>query len=275
MMTTANNHWLTDTSIPALNEAIEANYAALLTAFAAQPNACIHTTPDYTLVSNPVYSPFYNGVVNARLTEENADAAIEATVEIFRERGTSVAFWWMFPNATPVDLEQRLLAHGFLKWGDDPGMWVDLMCMDETLKIPPNFRLEVVHDERMLNDFISLLISVFHMPVAGAESWRETALAIGMDRLPYTFYVGYLDDQPVAINAIMLGGGVAGAYAVGVIPEMQRRGLGKAVTVLPFAEARVQGCRIGVLFSSEAGYPVYQKIGFSEFCHVRRYRWQP
>jgi GNAT superfamily N-acetyltransferase len=167
-------------------------------------------------------------------------------------------------------LEER----GFTLYEDAPGMWIDLTNMDDQLKTPPDFHFETVRDETGLNHFVNGLVSAFEMPEWAANSWREASLAYGLDHLPYTLYVGYLGDQPVATNVLFNGGGVASVYAVGVAPKARGKGIGRAITVLPLLEARKHGAHIGVLFSTEEGYPVYQKIGFAEFCRVKRYLWR-
>jgi GNAT superfamily N-acetyltransferase len=71
------------------------------------------------------------------------------------------------------------------------------------------------------------------------------------------------------------GGGVASVYAVGAVPAARGKGIGAAITLRPLLEAREMGYRHAVLFSTEMGYRVYQRIGFRD-CGVRinRYLWR-
>lgn len=260
-------------SVTELNRLLEVNTVALLRAFAQQPNAHIHTAQGYTAISNPVYSPFFNGVLNIRLNEANVDAAIEEAVAFFKSHANESAFWWLFDDSTPADLEARLAAHGLSAWDNSPAMWLDLTTMDTTIKAPPDFRVEIVRDLPALEIFNKMLAEIFQMPPRNGDAWRDTTRAIGLDRLPYTLYIGYLGDEPVATNMIIDSGDVAGVYAVGVLPRARGLGLGRVITQVPFLEARQRGIKIGMLTASDDGFPVYQKMGFHTFSTVRRYRW--
>lgn len=64
----------------------------------------------YTFPTNPMFK----GVWNTRLSDSEADAAIEETIAWFGERNAPYFFWWTGPETTPTDLPQRLQAHGLI-----------------------------------------------------------------------------------------------------------------------------------------------------------------
>ena len=53
-----------------------------------------------------------------------------------------------------------------------------------------------------------------------------------------------------------------------------REGEGVALTLAPLLEARQMGYRIGVLQSSELGFPVYRRMGFEQACQVEHFYWK-
>jgi GNAT superfamily N-acetyltransferase len=76
-------------------------------------------------------------------------------------------------------------------------------------------------------------------------------------------YVGEVDGVAVttALTLPTLGDAV-GVFDVATPPEYQRKGYGAAVTVHAVREAGSLGARWAWLQSSEAGFPVYERIGF-------------
>jgi predicted GNAT family acetyltransferase len=68
---------------------------------------------------------------------------------------------------------------------------------------------------------------------------------------------------------------VASVYAIGTVPEVRGKGIGGAVTLGPLLEAREEGYRHAVLFSSAMGVSAYQRIGFRLLdAWINRYLWR-
>ncbi len=62
---------------------------------------------------------------------------------------------------------------------------------------------------------------------------------------------------------------MADVYFVFAAGHARRRRIGVAITLAALREAsRNLGYGVGVLGSSEVGYPVYRGLGFDEFCRI-------
>ena len=217
---------------------------------------------------------YHNCVVHADLTPEETDYVILESLERFRAHKVPGS-WHVGPSMQPPDLGERLLAHGFDYGGDDIGMAADLLALREDLRLPEGFTLERVRDERSLAAWTDTLAAGFGEGPAEAEWVGEMYRRIGLgDDLPWRHYLGLLGGEPVATSTLFLAAGVAGIYFVFTVEPARRQGIGAAVTLAALHDAREAGWRVGVLGSSEMGYPVYRRLGFREYCRIGIYEYR-
>jgi GNAT superfamily N-acetyltransferase len=237
-------------------------------------------------------SPFFNGVWALHLNESNADATIDEIVAWYKARGVSAFFWWHIRSSAPPDIGQRLMARGFTPHGDNaqtylasgdlddlgsPCMVADLHHMDEAAlaRVPPDFTISIARSEQDLDDFKQAFMRSYAAPERRVQAWVDATLHIGFRSPIWTIYIGRLRGEPVAINVLYKGGGVAGLYAVGTVPEARGMGIGAAITLQPLLDARRDGYQYGVLFASKMGLGVYERLGFSQTgTNFPRFVWQ-
>jgi GNAT superfamily N-acetyltransferase len=216
---------------------------------------------------------YHNCVVRADLSPEEADGVILESLERFRAHGTPGS-WHVGPSMRPTDIGERLLAHGFSYGGDDIGMAVELSALRESSPAPDGLVIEQVRDEESLAEWKDTLAQGFGEGPAEAEWVGEMYRRLGLgDDRPWRHYLGRLRGEPVATSTLFLGAGVAGIYFVFTIEQARRQGIGAALTLAPLRAAREIGYRVGILGSSEMGYPVYRKLGFQEYCRIGIYEW--
>jgi predicted acetyltransferase len=79
----------------------------------------------------------------------------------------------------------------------------------------------------------------------------------------------------VATATSFFGSGIVGIYFVCTVERARRQGIAAGITLAALREARELGSSIGVLGSSEMGYPVYRRLGFEEYCRIGLYKWRP
>ena len=225
----------------------------------------------WTIGNSPI--DYHNCVVHADLAQEEADPEIEASLQRMHSHGVPGS-WHVGPSMRPSDLGERLIAHGFQYGGDDIGMAVDLSTLSEQVRAPADFVVERVRDEAGLAAWVEALGSGFGEGPVEAKWVGEMYRRLGFER-PWRHYVGLLAGDPVATSTSFLEVGVAGIYFVCTVERARRRGIGAAVTLAALREARERGYSVGVLGSSEMGYPVYRGLGFEEYCRIGLYEWRP
>jgi ribosomal protein S18 acetylase RimI-like enzyme len=83
-----------------------------------------------------------------------------------------------------------------------------------------------------------------------------------LDTPACTIYVGYADGLPVTSGMGWRSGRAIGVYAIATVPAARRRGYGEAMTARVVADGIATGCDVAVLQASEAGRPIYERLGF-------------
>jgi GNAT superfamily N-acetyltransferase len=275
-----------------LGVAVQDNLHALFRSMAGHLSGALHETDSISMHLASVTNPMFKGVWRTRLTEQNADAVIDQTLDWFKSQNAPFLFWWTGVGDTPTDIGQRLVTHGLLSYEAQidsfapgiistdigaPSMAADLYRVDESLldKTPPGFRIDIAQDMDDLLAFRQVFIESYSVPDWAGQAWVDATLHNGIEHAPWTVYVGRLDDKPVAITILFNGAGVAGVFGVGTIPSARGLGIGAAITLKPLLDARAQGYRYGVLFATEMGQPVYERIGFRVVPgRINRYLWR-
>jgi len=259
----------------AVVEAIEGNAAELLLAMGhAGGGEEVHKPHiTWTIGGSPI--DYHNAVVHADLsrTALTADAVIMEVIEQFRTRGVP-GTWHVGPSFRPANLGELLVEHGFHDAGGEPGMAADLNTLNEDIQYPSHLVIERVREDRQLDVWGETLAEGFGEGEREANWVQDISRKIGLgDDVPYRHYLGWLDGKAVATASLFLGAGAAGIYFVMTVPEARRQGIGAAITLAALREAQQMGYRVGVLGSSEPGYPVYKRIGFQEYCQIGIYEW--
>jgi GNAT superfamily N-acetyltransferase len=261
-----------------LNFAFAANLFDLFRAMSHLPNAEIQESEQLSRHIAAPFNPMFKGVWQSRLAEYEADEAIAETIEWFKLHNAPFAFWWVDPRATPSNLGARLQAQGFAPWEENaPGMAANLheLKYDLMTRTPAGYVQERVTDERGLLDFKQAFVNGFEVPEWAGQAWVDATLSFGIERAPWRCYVGRLNGKPVASNMLFNGAGVASVFGVATAQEARGKGIGAAITLIAYDDARQMGYQHGVLFGTEMGVPVYRRIGFRDVgATISRFLWQ-
>lgn len=237
------------------------------------PNSQVLDTPRLYRFDTNI--PFFlmNGVLRPRLNAENVDAMIAEAMDYFQSRRLPMS-WILTSDARPSDLGERLEAYGLVLADNMPGMAVDLEKLPTEFPVPDDVVIEEVLDEARLVQWTQALSAGYGIAYEVADAFAVISRQIGFgELLPMRNFVALRGGQPVAASSLYLGVGVAGIYCVAVVEEARRQGIGAAITAAPLRAAQQLGYRYGVLGASAMGKPVYQRMGFEEYCKMGIYMW--
>ena len=187
----------------------------------------------------------------------------------FGARGLEWAFWacddWMEPRARRRS--RQVFERNGLRFSVElPGMAAERIA--PPLKPLPALEIRRVACEATSAAFCGIGSTCFHVPFAwfsqvfdGPEVWKR-----------FSAYVGYVNGEPVATAATVLGGGAVGVYNVATLPDCRRRGYGEAVVRHALEGARREhGIERTILQSTPAGYGIYERMGYRTVTKVAVY----
>ncbi|MFL5628496.1 MAG: GNAT family N-acetyltransferase [Ktedonobacteraceae bacterium] len=249
-----------DISEQAIIAAIEANLAEEMASFGRYlAGAELHEDAEMQWI----ITDLFNAVIRTQITGADIDARLDATLAHFKSRGVTTMGWAVSPSTQPTNLVTYLQARGCKHFQDQMGMAADLQALHEDVTTPANLHITRVSDETMLQTYAHVSMRGFGSSEDKIRCYYDTYARIGFgEHIAWQHFVGWLDDEPVAVSSLLLHGGVAGVYGVATIPEARRQGAGTAMTLAALREARQRGYHLGILTPSDMGLGIYRRLGF-------------
>ncbi len=233
-----------------------------------------------------VYSGLDYGVFNIALLErpvsnERDLAAIVADCgRFYRERKVRWSFWMcedLLESSARRHSREVFAEAGMRVISHAPGMVaLELTAPSRPL---PEIECRPVTDAASRTAFTGLTVTCFDIPMTVARSVYERESAWSGE---YHGFMAMVQGAPVAIVALVRAGGVIGVYSLGTMPEYRHKGYGEALLRAAAAEfqstaesqSKVDGVNLKepfVLESTEAGYPLYRKLGFRDVTNFTVY----
>jgi ribosomal protein S18 acetylase RimI-like enzyme len=260
---------------PALPAAMERNFAEEMLSFGyGLPEGKVHE--DDELLWFFTGRPHLNGVLLARFAQDDTayiNAKITETLAYFKERRVDVG-WSVGPSSNPPDLATHLEEHGFVYGVDTVGLAVEIQHIQTNVPTSADLDVREALDGETLLHLRDIEMQGFDGTQEIAQGYYDTYMQIGFgNNSPWHHYIGYLDEQPVAITSLLLHSGVAGIYGVATLPEARKQGIGATMTLHAIQEAERRGYSIAMLSPSEMSQGIYERIGFQERCRISHYGW--
>ncbi|MFF5533444.1 GNAT family N-acetyltransferase [Streptomyces cinerochromogenes] len=215
---------------------------------------------------------FWNCVT---LTDVDADAALVEqrlgqAAEIMRSK-RHPGFLWLFEDLLGDEARAGVrsaagkagLEYAF----PGTGMAGDLLPLPEPSH--PELTFVRVTTDEQLRAYADLNSRAYGFPL---EDGRDGLLGSTLWKSEVHAYLGLRDGDPVTCAATVEADGRLFVVLVATAPEWQRRGYGEAVTRKALHEgARATGLTRATLHATEAGAPVYPRIGFEPNSPVHFY----
>ncbi len=264
---------VTNHSSEELSTAIESSFVDVFASLCtASPGAILRNEGDAIIYSSGAPNSLLNGVLAARFDLRNMKKRTEEVLAFFEGRHLPMTFF-VGPGCCPPELDDHLRSLGLTAGWTRPGMAADLGTV-RRMPLPTGFEIRSAEDIAAFD----LCARIFAEGFSSDEAMRQWLynLAKGYGTSPTRrWFLGILNKKPVATSVVVLDKGIAGIYCVATLQEARGRGVGTAITLEPMLEAKKKGFDFVVLQSSKMGLPVYEKIGFKEYCRIKAYSWSP
>ncbi|MET9230214.1 GNAT family N-acetyltransferase [Lentzea sp. NPDC003310] len=233
------------------------------------PDADVRDLPGVAVRWADCRFPFWNCVT---LTESGIGADLLAerfatAAEVMRAK-ENFGFLWVFEDLAPgADLDELAGRAGFEFAFPGTGMAGDLLPLPEPAH--PELTFERVTTDEQLLAYADINSRAYGFEpeagrdgIAGSALWKSGVHA----------YLGLRDGVPVTCAGAVETDGRLFVVLVATDPGQERRGYGEAVTRKALHEAwRATGITRATLHATEAGAPVYPRLGFEPTAPMRFY----
>jgi hypothetical protein len=213
-----------------------------------------------------------NLIAGAKLKLVNIDKDIERALDPFKEERGLPMIWWVGPNTEPHNLGIYLIKRGLKKIFDMSGMFFNLKNLEKELVLPQKFSYKLVEDQYDLRIWTETQTRAYESNPADNDLIYEFEKSLGVgSNLRWKRFIGYMEENPVAVSILFEGTEVAGVFNVATIPKMRRSGIGTIMTNIPLFKARELGYDVSVLKATPIGEKLYHDMGFIECCKIGLY----
>jgi ribosomal protein S18 acetylase RimI-like enzyme len=219
----------------------------------------------------------WSGVVWSDLDSGTADAVIADQVAFFGRRRERFE-WKLYSYDQPPDLDQRLLAAGFVAEDTEALMVAEAAEIAGAAgadgALPDGVRLVPVADEAGLE-----AVAEAHELVFGADPQLRSGLTAQLRSSPGTvvIVVAMAGDEPVSSARVEFGTGTdfAGLWGGGTLPRWRRRGIYRALVGYRARLAVARGYRYLQVDALPESRPILERLGFACLARTTPYLWSP
>jgi ribosomal protein S18 acetylase RimI-like enzyme len=211
------------------------------------------------------YGVFNIGLLTRPVTARPGDleARLKELGKFFMQRTLRWSVWLcedMLDPAVRTRARQIFLNHGMRPISQPPGMLAPALL--PPTRVLPEIEMRPVRDAATRAAFSEITSTTFEIPYTISRAVYSREQAWNGD---YLGFVGRVGGQTAATVAIVPGAGSLGIYSLATMPAFRRKGYGEALLRAAATEvARRSGFTRLILQSTDAGYSLYQRMGFRE-----------
>ena len=232
----------------------------------------IHHLPGVTAIFCGRNYPVFNIALLEAHRQGNLKVEVNATLAHYRGLHSGFCFWMCHDLVEPnllTEIRHTLFPiKGFFKLSEPPGMLLTAPPPPPKRK-QPSLVFKKVEDAARRTTFCHLTTMIFEIPFGITQAMYGSALGWTEE---YEGWIAFENNNPVALALIAYSPGAAGFYSIGVLPHARRKGIGETTLRWCIQRAESKGNNCFVLQSSDAGLPLYKRLGFKEVTRFSVYK---
>lgn len=222
-----------------------------------------------------VQSPLTNRIWLSRLSDEEADERIAATMATYR--GLNLPLMWMLsPGSRPTNLAERLLAHGFRHMVDVRGMIarVDDIVKVAATSINPAIQVDIV-DESNMEEWLTLYARGWNVDEATKNAVRREMKARfeQHDEKVLEVLARHEGEACGAANLAIYNGFALFLNGF-VLPELRHKGVFRSMVAVRASILQQRNIPHGIIHAlAQTAAPVVRRMGFEDVCEMSAYTY--
>lgn len=236
-----------------LEQAVAENHRQLFCCNAQALGGIVHTAGGLTYTYT---SENGSAIVFPSMAAGNTGELLDEMMDFYRARQACNIGYWSLDPAEPADVDARLLARGFQPGWKPRWMALDVAAMQTNYTTPPALEIRASNETD--------IHTVEGLPYGDSHGVFSDALFRTYPEKVQRF-IAFLDGVIVGQTCLFYTSGpmgIAGMYNVGVIPSMQRKGIGKALVIAACRYAYERGYQYVMLNANDIGRRTYEQVGF-------------
>ena len=213
-----------------------------------------------TIIDSGVPCDMFNIIAGINVSQSNE---LTNLFDHFKQHSIPFALWTGF--SAENEITQDILSKTTLPTVEiEVGMSANTNNI-KNLKINSSLAIEQVTSDKHIKDIITVLSELLPEDKHAIHRYfNEASDVLISPSSNLTFYVGYLNNRPIATSSLYRDDVAAGIWDIITLPEARRQGIGTTMTYSTAMQAKKEGYDLVVLTASAEGLPVYEKMGFAE-----------
>ena len=202
------------------------------------------------------------------------EAAIRDQIAFFQDIGQAFE-WKVYDYDRPVDLKQRLSAHGFECEDAESILVLDMAEAPDILLQPPAHDVRRLTDPGQIGQVVAIKAQVWGQDRTDVGRYLADALTSQPQRM--SVYVGYVDGQSASAGWIYFpeGSRFASLWGGATLSGFRRRGLYTALLAARLQAAMERRVDFLTVDASEMSRPILERHGFIKIAEAVACHWRP